>query len=90
MTRSSYVRLSDSTHVGDTYISSLEAVWRILAFPMHQRFPTVLHLSVLLENGQRVYFNPHDLNQLYNTLFQILHLNDEFARIFLYDGTSTI
>ncbi|GBP35469.1 hypothetical protein EVAR_19979_1 [Eumeta japonica] len=37
------------------YISSNEAVWRIL-FPIHERPPTVIHLAVLLENGQHVYF----------------------------------
>ncbi|GBP88777.1 Proton-coupled amino acid transporter-like protein CG1139 [Eumeta japonica] len=38
------------------YISSNEAVWRILSFPIHERHPTVVHLAVHLENGQRVYF----------------------------------
>ncbi|GFX41928.1 ATP-dependent DNA helicase [Trichonephila clavipes] len=38
------------------YISSNEAVWRILSFPIHERHPTVIHLAVNLENGQRVYF----------------------------------
>lgn len=33
------------------YISSSEAVWRILAFPIHERF------AVHLENGHRVYLN---------------------------------
>ncbi|XP_044575238.1 uncharacterized protein LOC123259042 [Cotesia glomerata] len=38
------------------YISSNEAVWRIFGFPIHERDPAVIHLSVHLENGQRVYF----------------------------------
>lgn len=38
------------------YISSNEAVWRILSFPIHARDPAVIHLAVHLENGQRVYF----------------------------------
>ncbi|UYV78775.1 hypothetical protein LAZ67_16002710 [Cordylochernes scorpioides] len=38
------------------YISGNEAVWRILGFPIHRRHPMVQHLSVYLENGQRVYF----------------------------------
>ncbi|GFU99553.1 ATP-dependent DNA helicase PIF1 [Trichonephila clavipes] len=38
------------------YISSSEAVLRILSFPIHERHPTVVHLAVHLENGQRVYF----------------------------------
>ena len=40
------------------YISSNEAVWRLLKFPLHERYPAVIHLAVHLENGQRVYFNP--------------------------------
>ncbi|GFS85135.1 ATP-dependent DNA helicase [Trichonephila clavipes] len=38
------------------YISSNETVWRILSFPIHERYPTVVHLVVHLENGHRVYF----------------------------------
>ncbi|GFQ95757.1 ATP-dependent DNA helicase [Trichonephila clavata] len=38
------------------YIRSNEAIWRILNFPIHECYPTVIHLSVHLENGQRVYF----------------------------------
>jgi len=37
------------------HISS-EAAWRILEYPMHERFPPVEQLAVHLENGQRVYF----------------------------------
>ncbi|XP_054281787.1 uncharacterized protein LOC128999354 [Macrosteles quadrilineatus] len=35
------------------YLSSNEAAWRIFGFPVHERKPTVTHLSVHLENGQR-------------------------------------
>jgi len=38
------------------YISSNEAIWRIFNFPIHERDPAVVHSSVHLENGQRVYF----------------------------------
>ncbi|XP_046668407.1 uncharacterized protein LOC124359579 [Homalodisca vitripennis] len=38
------------------YVNCNEAIWRIFSFPIHERHPTVLHLSVHLENGQRVYF----------------------------------
>ena len=38
------------------YISSNEAAWRILEFPIHKRFPAVQQLAVHLKNGQRVYF----------------------------------
>ncbi|GFQ94560.1 helitron_like_N domain-containing protein [Trichonephila clavata] len=38
------------------YISSNEAIWRILNVPIHERHPTAIHSSVHLENGQRVYF----------------------------------
>ncbi|XP_024871877.1 uncharacterized protein LOC112454611 [Temnothorax curvispinosus] len=48
------------------YISSSEAIWRILAFPIHKRYPTVFHLAVHLENGQRVYFNSKNLAERLN------------------------
>ncbi|GBN29710.1 hypothetical protein AVEN_51382-1 [Araneus ventricosus] len=32
-------------------ISSNEVVWRIFNFPIHERHPTMIHLSVHLENG---------------------------------------
>ena len=38
------------------YVSSNEAVWRVLEFPIHERDPPVQQLAVHLENGQRVYF----------------------------------
>ncbi|XP_026482740.1 uncharacterized protein LOC113390965 [Ctenocephalides felis] len=38
------------------YVSSNEALWRLLSFQIHERYPTVMHLAVHLENGQRVYF----------------------------------
>ncbi|GFU32382.1 uncharacterized protein LOC104236095 [Trichonephila clavipes] len=43
------------------YISSNEAVWRILSFPIHERHPTVIHLAVHLENGQRVCFTADNI-----------------------------
>ena len=38
------------------YVSSNEAAWRILEFPIHERDPPVQQLAVHLENGQQVYF----------------------------------
>ncbi|GFR25194.1 ATP-dependent DNA helicase [Trichonephila clavata] len=38
------------------YISSNEAVWRMFGFEIHERDPAVIHLAVLLENGQQVFF----------------------------------
>ncbi|XP_050673638.1 uncharacterized protein LOC126971378 [Leptidea sinapis] len=38
------------------YVSTNEALWRLLSFRIHERYPTVVHLAVHLENGQRVYF----------------------------------
>ena len=38
------------------YTSSNEAAWRILEFPIHERFPVAQQLAVRLENGQQVYF----------------------------------
>ncbi|GFW53691.1 uncharacterized protein LOC104236095 [Trichonephila clavipes] len=43
------------------YISSNEAVWRILSFSIHERHPTVVRLAVHLENGQRVYFTADNM-----------------------------
>ncbi|XP_052740613.1 uncharacterized protein LOC128198563 [Bicyclus anynana] len=73
------------------YISSNEAVWRILSFPMHERHPVVVHLAVHLENGQRIYFN--EANALERaahppattlTAFFKLCETDTFARNLLY------
>ncbi|GFW79935.1 helitron_like_N domain-containing protein [Trichonephila clavipes] len=47
-----------TTYQQGRYISSSEAVWRLLNFPIHQRYPTVVHLAVHLEGGQRVYYEP--------------------------------
>ncbi|XP_067939446.1 uncharacterized protein [Watersipora subatra] len=73
------------------YISSNEAVWRILGLPVHQRHPSVTHLSVHLENGQRVYFNEENIKQRAQepprtTLTEFFKAcqNDEFAQTLLY------
>ncbi|GFQ97130.1 uncharacterized protein TNCT_140451, partial [Trichonephila clavata] len=46
-----------------TYISSNEAIWHILSFPIHERDPAVQHLAIHLENGQRVYFTEENVLQ---------------------------
>ena len=73
------------------YISSNEAVWRILGFPIHERHPTVVHLSVHLENGQRVYFTTDSAQRVAVeppnttlTAFFKLCEQDPFARTLLY------
>ncbi|XP_075154209.1 uncharacterized protein LOC142227612 [Haematobia irritans] len=38
------------------YVSTNEALWRLFSFQIHERYPTVVHLVVHLENDQRVYF----------------------------------
>ncbi|XP_053597683.1 uncharacterized protein LOC106693515 [Microplitis demolitor] len=45
------------------YISSNEAIWHILSFPIHERDPAVQHLAIHLENGQRVYFTEENVLQ---------------------------
>ncbi|XP_055924554.1 uncharacterized protein LOC129956648 [Argiope bruennichi] len=45
------------------YISSNEAIWHILSFPIHERDPSVQHLAIHLENGQRVYFTEENVLQ---------------------------
>jgi hypothetical protein len=73
------------------YISSNEAVWRILDFPIHERYPTVVHLAVHLENGQRVYFTEDNVRERVNepprttlTAFFLLCQQDDFAKTLLY------
>jgi hypothetical protein len=73
------------------YISSNEAVWRILNFHIHERHPTVVHLSVHLENGQRVYFTPKTAQRVAVTppnttltAFFKLCQQDPFATTLLY------
>ncbi|GFT76427.1 ATP-dependent DNA helicase [Trichonephila clavipes] len=55
-----YIRLNQTELRSEQYIHLRDAivndVWRILSFPIHERHPTVVHLAVHLENGQRVYF----------------------------------
>lgn len=74
------------------YISTSEAMWRFFDFPIHERFPTVVHLAVHLENGQRVYFNQNNLQQIVQnprrttlTAFFDLCRTDNFARTLLYN-----
>jgi len=71
-------------------------VWRILGFQIHERDPTVVHLAVYLENGQRVYFTEQNIqdrvtNPLSTTLTAFFQLcqRDDFARTFVYAGIPT-
>ena len=74
------------------YISSSEAAWRILEFPIHERFPPVQQLAVHLENGQRVYFTEDtardqasgDPPKTTLTEFFALCQADNFAKTLLY------
>ncbi|GFQ95595.1 ATP-dependent DNA helicase [Trichonephila clavata] len=77
-------------------ISSNEAVWRILSFSIHERYPKVVHLAVHLENGQRVYFTSENIrasavSPLPTTLIEFFTLcrNDTFARTLLYSEVPT-
>ncbi|XP_039969509.1 uncharacterized protein LOC120781369 [Bactrocera tryoni] len=73
------------------YISTNEAVWRILSFPIHDRHPVVVHLAVHLENGQRVYYTAANAEQrvveppvtTLTAYFQLCE-TDEFFRTLLY------
>ena len=73
------------------YTSSNKAMWHIFSFLIHERHPTVVHLAVHLENGQRVYFTTENVLQRAErpssmTLISFFEIrqNDDFARIFLY------
>ena len=74
------------------YVSSNEAAWRILEFPIHERDPPVQQLAVHLENGQRVYFTEDTAlerasgDPLKTTLTEFFALCrvDSFAKTLLY------
>ena len=40
-----------------------KAIWHILSFSIRERDPSVQHLAVHLENGQRVYFTEENVLQ---------------------------
>jgi len=78
-------------YLNGRYISTLEAVWRLLEFPIHERNPTIVHLVVHLENGQRVYLSSEDVRQVVEnppkttlTAFFDLFSFDVFAKTLLY------
>lgn len=78
------------------YISTNEAFWRIFSFPVHDRHPAIQHLTVHLENGQRVYFNENNAARIAAnpanttlTAFFALCQADEFARTLLYAEVPT-
>ncbi|GFR22140.1 ATP-dependent DNA helicase [Trichonephila clavata] len=50
------------TYQQGRYISSSEAVWCLLNFPIHQRYPIVVHLAVHLE-GAKEYTMKQDSQQ---------------------------
>ncbi|KIH53763.1 hypothetical protein ANCDUO_16097, partial [Ancylostoma duodenale] len=73
------------------YTSTNEGVWHILSFSIHERYPPVVHLSVHLENGQRVYFTADNAEERAAnppnttlTAFFLLCQQDSFARTLLY------
>lgn len=68
-----------------------EAIWRVFAFPIHERHPTIVHLAVHLENGQRVYFTVLNVIQRTETppattltSFFAICQSDPFTRTLLY------
>ncbi|KIH48241.1 hypothetical protein ANCDUO_21693, partial [Ancylostoma duodenale] len=73
------------------FINTNEGLWHILSFPIHERYPPVVHLSVHLENGQRVYFTAdtaqeratHPPNTTLTAFFDLCQ-QDPFARTLLY------
>ncbi|VDK67460.1 unnamed protein product [Onchocerca ochengi] len=70
--RSAVLHINEITqYKAGRYISSNEAVWPILSFPIHERNPIVVHLGGHLENGQRVYFTSANVQQIaLNSLLQ--------------------
>ncbi|KAL8624599.1 hypothetical protein ACOMHN_045134 [Nucella lapillus] len=73
------------------YISTNEAIWRILSFPIHKRYPAVERLAVHTENDQRVVFNDSNFIQRGDqapkttlTAFFQLCQTDDFAKTLMY------
>jgi hypothetical protein len=73
------------------YVNWNEALWRKFSFAIHERHPTVVHLTVHLENDQRVYFNPENAVERAErppattlTSFFSTCGNDPFGRTLLY------
>ena len=69
-----------------------EAVWRILWFEGHDRNPTIVHLAIYLENGQRIYFTENNIQEVVNnprdttlTAFFKLCAQDDFAKTLRHD-----
>ena len=78
-------------HLNGRYISTSEAMWRLLEFPIHNQHPTLVHLAVHLENGQRAYFSMENIQQIVEnppkmtvTVFFDLCNSDEFAKTLIY------
>ncbi|GFY37476.1 ATP-dependent DNA helicase [Trichonephila inaurata madagascariensis] len=74
------------------YISTSEAIWRILSFSIHECFPAVTNLDIHLGYGQRIYFDPSNVHEVINnprntTLMVVFDpcYNDEFAVSLLYE-----
>eukprot|EP00118_Oscarella_pearsei_P008368 m.42686 g.42686 ORF g.42686 m.42686 type:complete len:215 (+) comp33376_c0_seq1:836-1480(+) len=73
------------------YVSTNEAVWRILAFPIHSHHPPIQHLRIHLENKQSI-LHPRKCRRKSlrsaennpNRIF-VLCTKDLFARILLYN-----
>jgi len=82
-------------HMG-RYISSNKTIWRILSFSIHERHPTIVHLTEHLENGPCVYFTTKNEGvralsppQTTVTAFSILRMNDMFAKTLHFSELST-
>lgn len=74
------------------YICSSEAFWRIFGFSIHERYPSIMHLAVHLENGQRVYFSENNITNIVQTprdttltAFFKLCSEDSFAKSLTYN-----
>ena len=51
------------SYLDSRYISSIEAVWRLMEFSMHLEYPSVYRLPVHLENEQNVLYGADDAPQ---------------------------
>ena len=84
-----WMRLNATSYV-DT-LAAMRLFGESWAFQFMRRYPTVMPLSVHLENGQRVYFTEDNLHDRVNeppkttlTAFFLLCQQDNFAKTLLY------
>jgi hypothetical protein len=61
-------------------------LWQLLGFPLDERYPTVTHLDVHLENGQRVSFNKSNFQDRILSPKTTLSASSKFVRKVIFQA----